>query len=200
MTRRMADQLPWIAAVVIILLDQWTKWIVDTTMRLGQSISVIGDLLRWTYIHNDGLAFGVEVPGGRLLGLVSLGATLVFIIILLRMRRSEPLHVQVVLGLIIGGAIGNTIDRLRQGYVIDFIDVDMPNWLMQRWHVFNIADSAVSVGVVLLLLFMLLDAFGIRAAANSDALDHEPGDPSPPERDESYEAPDVAVKEEENRN
>ena len=61
-----------------------------------------------------------------------------------------------ILGAIIGGAIGNTIDRMYYGYVIDFIDVDMPDWIMPRWHVFNIADAAVSVSVVLLAVMFLL--------------------------------------------
>lgn len=81
-------------------------------------------------------------------------ATLVVAILLLRMK-SSPFCQKILLGSIMGGAIGNTIDRLFLGHVVDFIDVDLPDWMMERWPVFNIADSAVSVGVTLLIITLL---------------------------------------------
>jgi len=71
-----------------------------------------------------------------------------------------------------GGAIGNTIDRLLYGYVIDFIDVDLPDWLMERWPVFNVADSAVSVGVTLLLIVMLFKPSQAKQENVSDDKSH----------------------------
>lgn len=146
--------VPWLLAGFIVILDQVTKWAIQSRMELHQSIEVIGQILRITYIHNDGLAFGVDTPLGRWLGVLSLVATLVVAVLLVKMRTS-PLSHQMFLGGIMGGAIGNTIDRLLYGYVIDFIDVDLPDWMMERWPVFNVADSAVSVGVIFLVIVLL---------------------------------------------
>ncbi|MBZ0263756.1 signal peptidase II, partial [bacterium] len=123
---------PWLLVVVIVFLDQLTKKIVMVNMNLYQSIPFMGNAVRWTYIHNDGLLFGIDLPaGGRVLGIMSLIATVVVAVILYRMRR-EPLYTQLLFAGIMGGAIGNTIDRLWYGYVIDFIDVDLPDWIMHR--------------------------------------------------------------------
>ncbi|MDP8207538.1 MAG: signal peptidase II [Candidatus Electryonea clarkiae] len=146
---------PWILVLIVIVADQVTKYIVMSSMKLHQSISVIGDTLRWTYVQNSGMAFSIKLLEGRLLGIISIIATIVFAFILIKSRREAPMF-QLIIGAIIGGAIGNSIDRLRFGYVIDFIDVNLPDWWMDRWPVFNIADSAVSVSVVLLISIIIL--------------------------------------------
>lgn len=151
----LSSLLPWLISVVILVIDQVTKRIVVSSMDLHETIPVLGDLLRWTYIQNDGLVFGLDaVFGGRTLGIISLIATVVFVIFLIRVQN-ESLYLRSLMGAIIGGAIGNTIDRLAYGYVIDFIDVDMPDAIMDRFHVFNIADSALSVGVTLIMLLLI---------------------------------------------
>ncbi len=146
--------LPWYLAALIIALDQITKRIVISSLALHQSVPFIGDIVRWTYIHNEGMAFGVKIAGGRILGVISIVATIFFSYILLK-SRNESFGFRMIIGGIIGGAIGNSIDRLAYGYVIDFIDVDLPDWLMERWPIFNIADSAVSVGIVLLIIMII---------------------------------------------
>ncbi len=139
---------------VVIVLDRLTKQIVDNTMDLGDSIPFLGDAVRWTYVHNYGMAFGMKLTGGVVLGYISIVAVFVILFVLLR-TPPKDVPTRWILAAILGGAIGNTYDRLVYGYVVDFIDVDLPDFMMDRWPVFNIADSAVSVGVVLLILMML---------------------------------------------
>ncbi len=152
MNRSARDRyLPWLFSVVIVVLDQLTKYLIRTTFEPNdRPFDVLGSFLRWSYIQNDGIVFGLEMPGGRLLGIFSLLATVVFVFFLVRMH-DEALIVKVLLGCIIGGAIGNAIDRIAFGYVIDFIDVGIPHWP----YVFNIADSAVSVSVTLMIVYLL---------------------------------------------
>lgn len=172
MKKVLASLVPWIVCLIVLVLDQVTKSIVLANMKLHQSIPVIGDLLRWSYIQNDGMAFGLSYLGGRTLGFISLAASILFAFLLYRLKN-EPVVIRTILGAIIGGAIGNTIDRLRFGFVVDFIDVDTPDALMPRWHVFNIADAAVSTGVVILILFSLY-----RSYYDSRNRSEEPGDQS----------------------
>ncbi|MCB2210523.1 signal peptidase II [bacterium] len=154
MNRSPQAWLPLILTGVVIILDRLTKQIVDKTMDLGDSIPFLGDAVRWTYVHNYGMAFGMKLTGGVVLGYISILAVFVILFVLLR-TPPKDVPTRWILAAILGGAIGNTYDRLVYGYVIDFIDVNLPDFLMDRWPVFNIADSAVSVGVVLLILMML---------------------------------------------
>lgn len=146
--------IPLLLTLLVIILDRATKLFVDATMQLGQSIPFIGDAVRWTLVYNYGMAFGVKLTGGAVLGYVSVVAVFVILYVLV---RTPPRHIGTrwILAAILGGAIGNTYDRIVYGYVIDFIDVDLPDFLMERWPVFNVADSAVSVGVVLLILTLI---------------------------------------------
>ena len=163
--------VPWLIAALVIIFDLMTKLLIVGSMDLHQSIPVLGDAVRLTYIHNDGLAFGIDTPLGRWHGVFSLVASIIIIILLIRLKSEPTLH-RLLLGVIMGGAIGNTIDRLLYGYVIDFIDVDLPDWLMERWPVFNVADSAVSVGVTLLLIVMLFKPSQAKQENASDDKSH----------------------------
>ncbi len=164
----------------IVIADQVTKLIVKGLslpplgihwegMRYGASNPVLGDFLRWTYIENSGMAFGIDPGGGKLFfSAISLVAGVAILIYLYRMRN-EILILRLPLAMILGGAVGNLIDRmfygaffdggaLFTGRVVDFIDVDFfdVNFLgihLSRWPVFNIADASVTTGVILLLLF-----------------------------------------------
>jgi signal peptidase II len=170
--------LPWLTILLIVIADQFTKSFVVNHMSVLQSIPWIGDTIRWTYVHNDGMAFSMTYLGGRSLGVISLVAAILFSIFLSRMR-DEPRSFQILLAMVIGGAIGNTIDRLRLGFVIDFIDVDLPDRLMERWPVFNVADSAVSVGVTLMILMLLFRAIWTHEGQNRlDQQTSEPVEPS----------------------
>ncbi len=166
--------------VFIVIADQISKFMIKGLevpslgislkgMQLGTSIPVFGDFLRITFIENPGMAFGIEVVDGKLfLTLFSIAAS-IGILLYLYVMRTEKLLFRISLALILGGAIGNLIDRtfygviygesaLFHGKVVDFIDVDFFNidimgFVLQRFWVFNVADASVSIGVMMMLLF-----------------------------------------------
>ena len=149
---------------VIVFSDQLTKYIVKSSMYLYESINLLGDFLRFTYIENPGMAFGIQFQNKFWFTLLSVLAAGIVVFYLLRMPN-ERFIFRFSLALILGGAIGNLIDRLSFGKVVDFIDVEFfdislpsfkflflsfPGYDMTRWPVFNIADSAVTCGMILL--------------------------------------------------
>lgn len=137
----------------IILLDQVTKLQIMQTMRLHESIPVIPNLFSLTYIRNPGAAFGLMAGSSNAFRMVFFGLTSIFALgllgtILLRMPEHDWMGRVSVSG-ILGGAVGNLIDRLRYGEVIDFLDVYVENY---HWPAFNVADSAITVGVIFLII------------------------------------------------
>ena len=132
----------------IILLDQLSKILVHTKMNLYASFVVIPSLLDFTYIRNEGIAFGINFPGGKILFIILPILITFYLISLLKNKEFEDNMSQVALLLIIGGAIGNILDRIFRGYVVDFIDFHING---NHWYVFNIADSAVTIGLLFLL-------------------------------------------------
>lgn len=161
--------LPFLLTLLVIFLDRATKIAVVSNMKLHESKPFLGDLVRWTYIHNDGMVFGMDVPQMNLLIGFSIIAAIVVLIILLT-GQDEPRGMRWILGAILGGAIGNTYDRITYGYVIDFVDVDFPNWIMDRFAVFNVADAAVSVGVTILLLLLIFQQPSVEQVATEEAV------------------------------
>jgi len=138
----------WLAFVAV---DQWLKWLVRTRMLPGDSIPLIPHVLHLTSVHNTGAAFGLLRGAGPLLILISVAVVIVLALSLRHapddsaiLRRLYRLGIWLVLS----GAVGNLIDRLRFGYVIDFID-------LRVWPVFNLADSAITVGMGLLVWTIL---------------------------------------------
>lgn len=133
-------------AAFVVLLDQATKWMASTRLELGEPVMVLGDFVRLTLVHNTGAAFGL-FPGSR--GPFIVISVLAIGVVLYLFFRETHRNVQnrVLLGCILGGAIGNLIDRVRLGWVVDFIDMGIGQ---TRWPVFNVADSAVTLGVVFL--------------------------------------------------
>ena len=135
--------------VVIVALDQWSKWAIKTSFNLYQSKPVIQDLLHFTYVTNDGMAFGLSFPGGRHVLLIMTILLTGFIIgFLWKEKNGHPL-IKYGLALILGGAIGNLIDRLLYGKVVDFLDLMIGNF---HWYIFNIADSSVTIGMFLFII------------------------------------------------
>jgi signal peptidase II len=139
--------------LAIVTLDQITKVLVAARMSLSESIPVIPGFFHFTYVRNTGMAFGLlsgsDMPFKTLL--VTLASILALVAVAyyaLRSPGSERVT-RIGLTLILGGAIGNIIDRVRLGYVIDFIDVFYRG---SHWPAFNVADSAISVGVGFLVL------------------------------------------------
>ncbi len=139
-----------------LLLDVLTKQWVVTTLVLYEIRPVLGDVLRFNYTHNPGAAFGINI--GEHSRLFFLALSLVALVVLGLMYRSTPRHDVLRLAavaLVCGGAIGNILDRLRyEAGVVDFIDIGIGS---HRFWIFNVADSAVSVGAVLLLISFYLE-------------------------------------------
>ena len=132
----------------IVLIDQLSKILVHTMMNLYDSFTVIPSLLDFTYIRNEGIAFGINFPGGKIFFIIFPILITFYLISLLKNKEFEDNSSQIALYLIIGGAIGNILDRVFRGYVVDFIDVHING---NHWYVFNIADSAVTIGLLFLL-------------------------------------------------
>ena len=137
----------------VIVLDQLTKWLITSTMRLHESISVIPDLFSITYIRNSGAAFGIMAGSHAGFRLVFFGLTSVLALALLGtiyVRLSPADWVgQVSVSAIFGGAVGNLIDRIHSGEVIEFLDFSL---LGHHWPAFNVADAAITVGVGILIM------------------------------------------------
>jgi len=144
---------------IVIVSDQITKLMVLERFRLGESIPIIRDIFSFTYVRNTGAAFGIlanadpafRIPFFVIVPIVALGA----IAYIFRKIPNEDVKLSVALSLVIGGAIGNLIDRVRLGYVVDFIDF---HWKYQyHFPAFNIADSAICIGVGILMLDLLMN-------------------------------------------
>ncbi len=158
-------------AVLVVLLDQSTKRLaeerLDRTGIRSVPLPIAGDYLRFTYVENRGAAFGLLQD--QTIFFVFVGIVVVGVIAAsYRYLPRSGFLVHLALGLQLGGAVGNLIDRIRQGYVVDFVDFGYrSNW----WPVFNVADSAILLGVALLALNALSPA----PAAKSENAQHGSG-------------------------
>jgi len=152
--------LKWLGlSLLAVLLDQLSKLWVAHDMQLYQSINVM-PYVNLTYVHNTGAAFSFLSEAGGwqrwFFAALAMVISTVIAVWLSRLKDHETL-MAVSLSLVLGGAIGNLIDRLAYGYVIDFLDIYVQSW---HWPAFNVADSAITLGVVL----MLLESFGVGKA------------------------------------
>ena len=153
-TKQKREPVPFFWRVLFVLgfvgADQWLKWLVRTRMTPGDSIPLIPHGLHLTYVQNTGAAFGLLRGTGQLLILISV---IVVMVLAWSLRQHDtaraPAHRLYRAGmlLVLSGAVGNLIDRVRFGYVIDFLD-------LRVWPVFNLADSAITIGMGLLLWAM----------------------------------------------
>ena len=140
-----------IIAPLLLVLDQLSKLYIDRNFLLGESVTVFKNFFHITYIRNKGAAFGIlsgspwRVPFFVTIGVIACVALLWY----LYSTRAEQKLLQTALVMVFAGAIGNIIDRVRLSEVIDFIDV---HWYQYHWPAFNIADSAITVGVGLMIL------------------------------------------------
>ncbi len=159
-------------SLVIFVIDQVTKVIAQNNLRGKPSIEILGDYFRLTYVENPGIAFGITLNGDAtiftILAIIIAGA-IIYYLMQLSDKEGFMLH-KIAYSLILGGAFGNILDRLLYGKVVDFFDCEFPNILipafsifgmdfagyeLYRWPVFNIADSAVTVGMVFLFIAMM---------------------------------------------
>ncbi|HIC82842.1 MAG TPA: signal peptidase II [Candidatus Marinimicrobia bacterium] len=132
----------------IVLIDQISKILIHAKINLYESIQIIPHLLDFTYIRNEGIAFGINFAGSKVIFIVFPILITFYLFSLLKDKEFDKPFYQISLLLIIGGAIGNIIDRIFRGYVIDFIDFHINN---VHWYVFNLADSSVTIGLLFLL-------------------------------------------------
>ena len=160
-------RLELIIALTIVVLDQWTKALVRGRLELHDSIDVMAGWLSFTRVHNTGAAFGMLnaadfpfktvvlmlVAGGALAGVAWYAASL---------PDANKIARAGIAG-VLGGAIGNLIDRATAGYVLDFVDAYWGTW---HFWAFNVADAAITVGAVLMLFDVALDILGYRRAPN----------------------------------
>ncbi|HEY4641628.1 MAG TPA: signal peptidase II [Thermoanaerobaculia bacterium] len=142
-------------SLAIIVLDAITKWLVSANISLHDAITVIPDLFSIVHVRNTGAAFGIGANAESQVVplLLNSGAILVFLIVVAYAIRTPITDrtLQIGLHLILGGAIGNLVDRFRFGYVVDFLDFYVRD---HHWPAFNVADSAICVGIALLFLDM----------------------------------------------
>jgi signal peptidase II len=159
------NALTWLLlSLAILIADQITKAIVLEHFQLHDSMPVIAGLLNWTLAYNEGAAFSFLADAGGwqrwFFTALAVVVSVVLVVWLKRTPRSDW-RTALPLSLVIGGAIGNVIDRVRFGHVVDFIDV---YYGAAHWPAFNIADSAISVGAVLLIVFGLFGGKGSEAS------------------------------------
>ena len=184
-------RLLWVSAL-IILVDQFTKMWVRTTMYIGESIPVLGSWLRLTFTENSGMAFGLQLGSTSLITGFSIIATALIVVYLWQMRRA-PLGYRLSIAVVLGGALGNIIDRVFygklfsygtyfNGHVVDFIHVDVWRGIVADWipllggepmalfPIWNVADMAIVLGVT----GMLLVQYSLEYEDHSQS-SHDPG-------------------------
>jgi len=151
-----------VSTTIILIIDQLSKVFIDRAMDLHQSIPVIPNFFSITYIRNKGAAFGFLANTSYRLPFfifISIVAVIVILVAYSKLRKDQKLAM-LSLSMILAGAVGNLIDRIRLGEVIDFLDVYWGNY---HWPAFNIADSAICVGVFFLALDMLREERRLKA-------------------------------------
>ncbi len=144
--------------IIVLTADQLTKYIALSTLTVGLPVPVLGEFCRWTLTFNPGGAFGMRL-GGTTYYLIS--SIIIFLVLLFYIWRHRHIgYLAVPLSIVAAGALGNIIDRIRFGEVIDFIDCDFFNinigsYHMDRWPIFNVADMAVSCGITITIILIL---------------------------------------------
>jgi len=156
---RIFDALALLTVIIVVTLDQWTKALVVQYLSppgIGPRIPLIGDYLVLFYIRNNGAAFSLFDNNSIALVVLIVAAIAIIAYLYLRMLNSGPLVYKLIFGMIIGGAVSNLIDRAHHsGYVVDFISFRIPQ-IGFYFAIFNLADAAISVGVFLLFVVVLL--------------------------------------------
>jgi signal peptidase II len=165
-TNAAARRLEWVLVLLIVVSDQLTKALIRQRLDLHESITLIPDLLALTRVHNSGAAFGMfnamEFPGKTVALILVATLALVGVAWYAASIPGTDRLARVGVACILGGAIGNLIDRATAGYVLDFVDA---SW--QGWHfwAFNVADAAITIGVIL----MIFDLVGLGRRASNTA-------------------------------
>jgi len=141
----------WLSVILVLIFDRTTKYLIKMTLQPQDSIALIKDFLHITYVENTGAAFGLFTDNRWLFVVVTI-FVLAILIYLAYTEATNKKALSIILGLIAGGGAGNLIDRITEGYVLDFID------FRGLWpYVFNFADAALVIGAVLLLITFILN-------------------------------------------
>ena len=141
-----------LTALALLVADQATKALVVADLAVGQKVSLIGDVVQIWHAQNRGAAFSL-FQGGTILFLVVSVLSIGLVAYFHRGFRGRSPWLHVVLGMVLGGTLGNLVDRIRQGYVTDWLSVGLGD---TRWPTFNIADASVVVGIGILVLYLFL--------------------------------------------
>jgi signal peptidase II len=160
-----------ILSLAVFVLDQVTKWIIQSSMELYASLQVLGNFFRITFVENAGMAFGLQLGNNLFFTLFAVLASIAIIYYLVHLPLSQRLA-RFALALVLGGAMGNLFDRVVRGKVVDFLDfeffnihipafsllqVRFPGYELDRWPVFNVADIAITLGMILLLVVIVFE-------------------------------------------
>jgi len=133
-------------AIIIILIDQITKFLIKINFQLNESLPLIKNIFHLTYIQNTGAGFGILKSQTLILIFISLIVIGVILYYIGSIKEKEKL-LQILVGFVLAGTIGNLIDRIAYGFVIDFLD-------FQIWPIFNVADSFVTIGIIGLIIYL----------------------------------------------
>lgn len=161
----------WVA-LLVLLLDQASKWRVEATIPLNTAVAPFPGLYPYfqlAHVANRGAAFGFFSDGYLIFTILALIVAVIILWYNFTLQTQSKL-VRVALGLLFGGAVGNLIDRLRQGHVTDFLDFDLSSVInvpLADWAVFNVADMAVVAGVILLAIVMIKDPTALETTLQS---------------------------------
>ena len=150
-------------ALTVLVLDQLTKAWLTSTLTPGEVMSIIGDYVRLVFSQNSGALFGLFRDNALLFGIVSI--FVIGLIVVYQRQVGSSLYLSIALGLLLGGALGNVTDRLRLGYVVDFVDIGIGDL---RWYTFNVSDAAISISIVLLIGAALIPALAGIGERTSD--------------------------------
>ncbi len=145
-------------SILVISLDQATKLLILNNFAEGEAVSVIGDFLFFQFVFNEGGAMGTSLGPSWLYTILTLAALILITHYFVKNKSDGP-SIKIPLSLIFGGAVGNLIDRIRLGKVVDFIDVDFPDISflgITRWWTFNVADAAITCGLVIFIIGIFL--------------------------------------------
>jgi len=142
-----------VIAIAVVVLDQLAKSWITATLHPGESLEVLGEWLRFVHGQNSGILFGLLPQSAPIFAIVSLGVTA--LIVVYHRKAGRGILVTVALGLLLGGAIGNLLDRLNHGYVVDFVDMGIGSL---RFYTYNVADACITTSIVLLLAMAVIPA------------------------------------------
>jgi signal peptidase II len=179
--------------LLVIVVDQLSKLYIRLTLVPGESRQILGDFLKFTFVYNPGGAFGISIGNFWAYTFISLLAVAVVIIYFLKVPDDDRFP-KICLAVVVGGAIGNLIDRIAYGQVVDFIDVNVidivirpfkilfyhfPGFSLYRWYIFNVADAAITLGLIGFIIYLLFqDKFvsPARADDNTEVIQNEQPD------------------------